>query len=63
MPSKSRKGGGPAPDPDDLELGYISGIFGIKGEVKLFLFNPESAILQEPRTVKLLGTGGVREVS
>jgi len=60
MPSRSRPG--PPVDPDDLELGYISGLFGVRGEVKVFLYNPDSTVLAEPRAVRLVGPGGVREV-
>lgn len=54
MPSRS--------EDDDLELGYISGVFGVRGEVKVFLYNPDSAMLDEPRTVRLVGPAGSREV-
>ena len=56
MPSRSRVGEG------DIELGYISGVFGVKGEVKIFLYNPDSGMLDEPATVRLVGPDGAREV-
>lgn len=52
-------------DPDlpagsELELGYVSGVFGFRGEVRLFLHNRESTWLREPREVTLLTPGGER---
>ncbi|MEC7984272.1 MAG: ribosome maturation factor RimM [Myxococcota bacterium] len=34
-------------------LGYISGVFGVKGEVRVFLHNPESSFLFKKRKVFL----------
>lgn len=43
---------------DELELGYISGVFGVRGEVRLFLFH-RSSLLTEQRDVVLVdGSGG-----
>lgn len=57
MPSKNELG------PDDLELGYVSGVFGVRGEVRLFLFNPDSTFFAEPRVVRLVGPDGARTVT
>ena len=59
MPSRNRPGG--EHDPDDLELGYVSGVFGVRGEVKIFLHNPDTTLLDEPRVVRLVGPEGSRE--
>lgn len=44
--------------PELLELGRISGVFGVRGEVRLFLHNRESELLDEPRDVVLTGPKG-----
>ncbi len=59
MPSRSRS---EAPT-GDIELGYISGVFGVRGEVKVFLYNPESTLFETPRVVRLVGPEGEREVT
>ncbi|MEO0606366.1 MAG: hypothetical protein AAF211_33370, partial [Myxococcota bacterium] len=61
MPSRNRSG--PPTNPDDIELGYVSGVFGVRGEVKVFLYNPDSTLFDAPRTVRLVGPEGSREVS
>ncbi|MBX2800315.1 MAG: ribosome maturation factor RimM [Myxococcales bacterium] len=47
----------------ELELGTISGIFGVKGEVRLFLHNPESHLLDGPVDVTLVGPEGQRRAA
>lgn len=53
---------GPPPkssdDSTDLELGYVSGVFGVRGEVRLFLHNRESDLLSRPRMVTLVSPKG-----
>ena len=44
----------------DLELGYVSGVFGVRGEVRLFLHNRESVLLSRPRQVSLVSPKGER---
>jgi len=39
----------------EIELGYVSGIFGVRGEVRLFVHNRDSELLANPRKVILLG--------
>jgi 16S rRNA processing protein RimM len=39
-------------------LGYVSGFFGTRGELRIFLYNPESDLLRSPRDVCLLGAKG-----
>ena len=41
---------------DEVELGYVSGVFGVTGEVRLFLHNPESALLDRERDVVLVAS-------
>jgi 16S rRNA processing protein RimM len=52
----------PAPPPadDELEIGTISGVFGVMGEVRLFLHNPESVALVDPTVVVLVRPDGAR---
>ncbi len=52
----------PAPD-GWLLMGRVSGVFGIRGEVRLFLYNRESTLFDEPRQVRLrLPDGSVQQV-
>lgn len=45
---------------DLLELGWISGVFGVRGEVKVHLHNPDSDWLTKPREVALEDDAGAR---
>lgn len=45
---------------DELELGFIQAVFGVQGEVKLFLHNPDSDLLKRARTVVFLAPDGRR---
>lgn len=46
---------------EELPLGYVSGVFGYKGEVRLFLYNRESDVFAgEGITVTLIDAEGVR---
>ena len=47
-----------ASDAEEIELGYISGVFGVRGEVRVFLFHQESDLLREERRVVLLSPDG-----
>ena len=47
------------PDPQ-IELGHVSGIFGFKGEVRLFLHHRESKTLYQRQSVTLVGPDGTR---
>ncbi|MEQ1567753.1 MAG: ribosome maturation factor RimM [Myxococcota bacterium] len=53
-----------APQPVDpsseVELGFVTGVFGFRGEVRLFLHNPESTWLRSPRRVGLVAPSGAR---
>jgi 16S rRNA processing protein RimM len=44
----------------DLRLGYISGVFGTRGEVRLMIYNLASAFLDKKRTVTLVSLDGAR---
>jgi 16S rRNA processing protein RimM len=46
--------------PDDLRLGTVSGVFGVSGGVRLFLYNPATPLLDKPREVQLVGPDGAR---
>ena len=47
-------------DPSDrVELGEVVGVFGVWGEVRLFLANPASDTLHQSRTVVLVMPDGV----
>lgn len=45
---------------DEVELGYISGVFGVRGEVRLFLHHRESDLFTKARPVVVLAPGGAR---
>lgn len=45
---------------DELELGFVSGFFGVRGEVRLHLHNRDSDLLHVPRQVVLIGPAGER---
>ena len=44
---------------DHVCFGYVSGIFGVRGEVRIFLYNSESRFLYSTRTVFLIDEKGV----
>ncbi len=46
--------------PDDVRLGHVSGLHGIQGEVKLFLYNPGSDLADDGARVQLVGPDGQR---
>ncbi len=46
----------------EVELGRVSGVFGVSGEVRLFLHNPDSGWLSEGREVTLVAPDGRRRV-
>ena len=45
---------------DEVELGFISGIFGVRGEVRVHLHNRESDFLSRSRKVVFLAPDGNR---
>ena len=46
------------PPAERIELGYVSGVFGVKGEVRLFLHDRDSRTLYAPTQVTLVGPDG-----
>lgn len=46
--------------PDDVRLGQINGVHGLAGEVKVFLYNPGSFLMDAPREVTLVAEDGRR---
>ncbi|MBN2799552.1 MAG: 16S rRNA processing protein RimM [Deltaproteobacteria bacterium] len=44
----------------EIELGYISGVFGVRGEVRLHLYNEDSFLLQGVHALTLLSSAGER---
>jgi 16S rRNA processing protein RimM len=47
--------------PDEIGLGYVSGVFGVRGELRLFLSNRDSDFLSPtPREVSLISPEGER---
>jgi 16S rRNA processing protein RimM len=55
--ARSRSSG---PLDHEIELGFVSGVFGFRGEVRLHLHNPDSDLLRQPREVVLVAPDGVR---
>lgn len=45
---------------DDVRLGYVNGLHGVHGEVKLYLYNPGSFLLEGPQTLVLVDPRGAR---
>lgn len=66
-PSGPHAGGGGANRPAsrcfsdaDVRLGYISGLWGVRGAVKLFLYNPASDAFDRPADAVLVVASGER---
>ena len=47
--------------PGMITLGYVSGTFGIRGELKVFLYNPQTELFQSSRAVTLLFENGTQK--
>ena len=45
---------------DELRLGYVNGVFGLQGELRIFLYNPDSTLFDDAREVHLVSEGGKR---
>jgi len=45
---------------DEVELGYVSGTFGVQGEVRVHLHHRESGFLNQERSVVLIDPTGAR---
>lgn len=57
---KSRGPAGPELAEDEVCIGRVMAPFGLRGEVKLFLYNPASTLLSAPRDAVLWWAGGRR---
>ncbi|MEZ4321419.1 MAG: ribosome maturation factor RimM [Myxococcota bacterium] len=57
---KSRLPPAPGSGSDEVELGSISGVFGVRGEVRLHLHNRESDLLEDGLDVVLVTPEGER---
>ena len=44
--------------PGMITLGYVSGVFGIRGELKVFLYNPQTDLFKSAREITLLFENG-----
>lgn len=47
---------------NEVELGYVAGVFGVQGELRLHVHNRESDLFTRARTVTLVSPLGVRRV-
>ncbi len=50
----------PKSSSEELEVGFISGVFGVRGEVRLHLHNRESSLFARGREVTLVDPDGPR---
>ena len=48
--------------PSDVRLGYVNGVFGLRGDVRLFLYNPDSELIGMGFEVVLVSPDGQRSV-
>ena len=46
---------------DDVRLGYINGVFGLRGDVRLYLYNPESDLVGMSFEMQLVSPSGDRQ--
>ena len=46
---------------DDVRLGYINGVFGLRGDVRLYLYNPESEMVGMSFEMQLVSPSGDRQ--
>lgn len=46
--------------PDEVRLGHLMAPFGIRGELRVFLYNPASTLLDRPRALTLVSPAGER---
>ena len=49
--------------PDEVRLGHLMAPFGIRGELRVFLYNPDSPLLGRPRSVTLVSPAGERRTA
>jgi 16S rRNA processing protein RimM len=46
---------------DEVRLGYVSGVFGVRGEVRLYLYNPTSRLIGTIKNIVLVGPQAGRQ--
>jgi 16S rRNA processing protein RimM len=46
--------------PDDVRLGHFVGVFGLRGELRVYLHNPLTELFEHPREVVLVSPDGSR---
>lgn len=46
--------------PDDVRLGHFVGVFGLRGELRVYLYNPSTELFDRPLTVSVVGPDGER---
>ena len=46
---------------DEVRLGYVSGVFGVRGEVRLYLYNPNSRLLWNMNEIVVVAPDGKRQ--
>jgi 16S rRNA processing protein RimM len=49
--------------PDDVRLGHFVGVFGLRGELRVYLHNPLTELFDRPREVVLVAPDGSRRVT
>lgn len=47
----------------EVELGHLMGVFGVRGEVRIYLHNPDSDLLSRARSVTLVAPDGSRRTA
>lgn len=57
---QATKAGAERFSPSDVRLGYINGLHGVGGEVKVYLYNPGSFLLQGPQQLIVVDAAGHR---
>jgi 16S rRNA processing protein RimM len=49
--------------PDEVRFGTVTGLFGIRGEVRVYLYNPASTLLRKGFDVALVAPDGARRAA
>lgn len=47
---------------DEVRYGTVTGVFGVRGEARVYLYNPASTLLKKRREVTLVAPSGERRV-
>ena len=48
--------------PEDVLMGRVDGVFGLQGELRLYLYNPDTPVFARPRDVTVVRSDGSRQV-